>query len=379
MSAPIGIGIIGVGRAGIRHARACVQIPIWYGDSAINLNRVVCADVNAPLAKRVAARLGFATWADDWRLVIADPRVDAVAIATPNCDHLEIVEAAAHAGKHILCEKPLGISPAETAAAAKAVKAAGIVFMVGYNYRCVPAVAHAADMVASGEIGNVTHYRGRYFQDDGADVKAPMAWRYRRAEAGFGTLADLMTHAIDTAHFVIGPIASTVASQATFTTQRRLEGPPGEAGAMGTVENEDYVGALVRFANGARGSLEACRIIYGPTNENSFELNGSKGSIKWSLERMHEMQIHLSGEEDSGYARVLARAGHGDHGAFNPGAGNGPSLMDLKTIEFHRFLLAVLGRAKPSPDINDALAVARVQASMIRSWQSGRWEPVGPI
>ena len=379
MSAPIGIGIIGVGRAGLRHVRACAQIPLWYGDSDINLERVVCADVNGPVAQRVASQLGFTTWTDDWRAVVADPKVDAVAIATPNCDHLEIVEAAAAEGKHILCEKPVGKSPAETAAAAEAVTAAGVVFMVGYNYRCVPAVAHAADLVAGGQVGNPTHYRGRYFSADGASDKAPLAWRYRRAESGYGTLSDLMTHAIDTAHFVIGPIAATVASQATFTTQRRLEGSPGEAGAMGTVENEDYVGALVRFANGAHGSLEACRIIFGPTNENAFELNGSKGSIKWSLERMHEMQIHLLGQEDCGYARVLARAGHGDHGAFNPRPGNGPSLMDLKTIEFHRFLLAVLGRAKPSPDINDALAVARVQASMARSWQSGRWEPVVPI
>ena len=176
--------------------------------------------------------------------------------------------------KHILCEKPLGISPAETAAAAKAVKAAGIVFMVGYNYRCVPAVAHAADMVASGEIGNVTHYRGRYFSADGADVKAPLAWRYRRAEAGFGTLADLMTHAIDAAHYLVGPIAATVASQAIFTPVRRLEGSTDETGP---VENEDYVGALVRFANGAHGSLEACRVIYGPTNENGHRTQRQPG------------------------------------------------------------------------------------------------------
>ncbi len=379
MGTRVGIGIIGVGAAGIRHARACLQIPIWFADSTVDPVPVVCADACGPLAERVAGQLGFERWTDDWRSVVNDPRVDAVAIATPNRTHVEIVSAAAAAGKAILCEKPVGAEPAETAAVARVIRDTGAVFMTGYNYRCVPVLDHLHKVIRRGDLGELTHYRGRYFTGERIGKPFPYAWRHRQAESGFGALSDLMSHTIDMAHFLFGPIAETVANRETFVGERLLDGEGSEDGAMGVVENEDYVGALVRFDNGAHGTLEVCRVIKGPTNELSFELNGSEGSAKWSLERMHELWLYQRSELGEGYGQVYSQPSYGQHGAFNPGAGIGPGLMDLKVIEFHNFLQAATGHKQTTPGIAEALAVAGVQDAIARSWQSSAWERVRPL
>ena len=377
MTGAVRMGVIGLGAAGIRHARACLLTPVWFPDSKIAVQRQVCADVDPAAAARAAEQFGFGRWTTDWQDVVADPEVDAIAVATPNNSHLEIVEAAAAAGKHVLCEKPVGLSPAQTAAAAAAIEAGGITFMVGYNYRCIPALVRTRALIESDGVGRPTHYRGRYFTSSGTDSATPLSWRYLRSVSGNGTLADLMSHVIDTAQFLFGPITAVVADKQTFVEQRPALGPQGVAEGLSPVENEDYVSALARFANGAQGTLEACRVICGPTNEMAFELNGSAGSVKWSLERMHELEIHTESSIARGYTQAFAQADDGAHANFNHGAGNGPSLMDLKAIELNNFLNAVLGRAPASPGISAALAVARVQAAIARSWTSGAWERVG--
>ncbi len=377
MKATVRMGVVGLGAAGIRHARACRLTPVWFPDSHATVRRRVCADVDPAAAARAADQLGFERWTTDWRDVISDPAVDAIAVATPNNSHLEIIEAAAAAGKHVLCEKPVGLNPAQTAAAAAAIESAGIIFMVGYNYRCIPALARTRTLIESGEIGPPTHYRGRYFTASGTGSATPLSWRHRRSVSGWGALADLLPHVIDTAQFLFGPITGVVADKQTFVGQRPTTETGGGPVGTGAVENEDYVSALARFANGAQGTLEACRVICGPTNEMAFELNGSAGSVKWSLERMHELEIYTDTGIAQGYAQAFANAGDGVHANFNPGAGNGPSLMDLKAIELHNFLCAILGRGPASPGIAAALAVARVQAAIARSWTSGTWERVG--
>ena len=373
------MGVIGLGAAGIRHARACLLLPAWFPDSRVSVERAVCADLDVAAAAAAADRLGFARWSGDWREVIADPAVDAVAVATPNNTHLEIIRAAAASGKHVLCEKPVGLSPAQTAAAAAAVEEAGTTFMVGYNYRHIPALERTRSMIEAGEIGRPTHYRGRYFTSRGADRDEPLSWRHLRAVSGWGAMGDLLSHVIDTAQFLFGPIAEVVAGRETFVRERPTVGPADRAAKSAPVENEDYVSALARFECGARGTLEACRVILGPSNEMAFELNGSLGSVKWSLERMQELQIYQEHASGRGYTQTFARAGDGFHGNFNPAEGNGPSLMDLKAIELHRFLQAVLGRGPAEPGMAEALAVARVQAAIARSWSSRAWERVGPL
>ena len=185
-------------------------------------------------------------------------------------------------------------------------------------------------------------------------------------------MADLMSHVVDMALALAGPIDRVVATRNTFITER----PVIPAGEVGLVENDDYVGSLVEFVGGARGTLEVCRIIQGPTNEHGFEVNGTEGSLKWNLERINELQLSLNGSEAAGYQQVFAAPGHGEHAAFISSAGLGAGLRDLKTIQLHRFFRATLGEVEPVPGIEDAVAVADVQRAMARSWGSARWEPV---
>ena len=374
MKRTIGVGSVGVGGEGQNIARACRQLPLWFADSGLEPRLVICADAVAPLAERVRDRLGFEKCSGRWMDVIDDPAVEAVMVATPNSVHLEVSRAAAAAGKHLFCEKPVGRSPDETVEIAEAVREAGIVFMVGHNFRFVPVVEHARDLIREGSLGELTHYRGRYFVNYDADSEEPLSWRFREAESGYGALADLMSHVIDMALSLAGPMERLVANRKTFVTERPLAA--GRGGERGRVEYDDYVGALVEFLDGAVGTLEVCRTIQGPTNEHAFEINGTEGSVKWNLERFNELQVHLTGRDETGYTQVFSSPGHGDHGAFNAGAGLGPGLRDLKTIELHRFFRAVLGEAEPVPGIAEALAVAAVQRAMARSWESDGWEAV---
>jgi predicted dehydrogenase len=370
----IGVGSVGVGGEGLNIARACRQLPLYFPEADIEPRLVICADSVASRAETAKDRLGFENSSTDWRAVIDDPAVDAVMIATPNRLHLEVARAAAAAGKHIFCEKPAGRGPDDTEQIAAAVRAAGVVYMVGHNFRFVPAVEHARDLVRDGALGDLTHYRGRYFIKTGADPESPLAWRYREADAGYGALGDLMSHVADMAMSLAGPIARVVANRKTIVTDRPLEsGAPGE---RGPVENDDYVGALVEFGNGALGSLEVCRTIQGPTNEHAFEINGTAGAVKWNLERINVLQVYLNASPEPGYTQVFSAPGHGQHGAYNQSPGLGPGLRDLKTIELHRFFRAVLGEADPVPGIEASLAVAAVQRAMAKSWESDSWEAV---
>ena len=373
MPRTIGIGSIGVGGEGRNIARACRQVPLWFAETGVEPRLVICADASTALAEEVKDRLGFEKCSGRWMDVIEDPAVEAVMVATPNNVHLEVARAAA-AGKHLFCEKPVGRSPDETEAIAEAVRGAGITFMAGYNFRFVPVVEHARELIRAGRLGKLTHYRGRYFVNYDGDAEEPLSWRYRERESGYGALADLMSHAIDMALWLAGPIERLVANRKTFITERRLEA--GGGGGTGRVENEDYVGALVEFSDGARGTLEVCRTILGPTNEHGFEVNGTEGSLKWNLERFTELQVFLTGTDEAGYTQVFSSPGHGEHGAFNASAGLGPGLRDLKTIELHRFFRAILGEAEPVPGIDEALGVAAVQRAMARSWESDGWEEV---
>ncbi len=368
----IGVGSIGVGGEGQNIARAARQVTTWFADSEAEPRLVACADASASVAEDVRDRLGFERASDRWMDVIEDSDVDAVMVATPNNLHLEVVRAAVGAGKHVFCEKPVGRTPDETAEIAGLVREAGVVFMVGYNFRFVPVVEHARDLIRAGRLGELTHYRGRYFVGYGSDPAEPMSWRFEEEGSGYGAMADLMSHVVDMALSLAGPIERVVANRNTFITER----PVIPAGEVGLVENDDYVGSLVEFVGGARGTLEVCRIIQGPTNEHGFEVNGTEGSLKWNLERINELQLSLNGSEAAGYQQVFAAPGHGEHAAFNSSAGLGAGLRDLKTIQLHRFFRATLGEVEPVPGIADAVAVADVQRAMARSWGSARWEPV---
>jgi predicted dehydrogenase len=245
--------------------------------------------------QRAAAQLGWEESATDWREVVERPDIDVVDIATPGDSHAEIAIAAARAGKAILCEKPLANDVREARAMWKAVQKAGVPHMLCHNYRRIPAVMLARQLVASGKIGRIFHYRGTYLQDWCVDPALPLYWRFRKEKAGSGSLGDILSHSLDLGRYVTGSEVTEVSGALeTFVKQRPL---PEDPKRKGKVTVDDAALALVRFANGALGSIEGTRFAAGRKNYNRFELNGEKGSIAFDLERMNELEFYSREDE----------------------------------------------------------------------------------
>jgi predicted dehydrogenase len=381
----IGIGVIGFGWMGQAHSRAYRDIPVYYPESGIRPRLVAVAD-NVPARVELAkTNFGFESGTADWHELIARDDIDVVDITAPNALHQGLVEAAAAAGKHIACEKPVGISPEATAAIELAARRAGVISSCGYNYRWAPLVQYTRQLIADGRLGDLTHYRGRFFSMYGRDRLGLLSWRFLQEEAGYGALSDIMSHAIDMAQFLCGPIRRVVATKETFVKERPLptpgtgthydRGKPGDP--TGAVTNEDYVGALVEFDSGVRGTLEADRSIFGPQSSMAFELNGSKGAASWDHERLNQLRLYLPDEQPTdGYIEVLAGDAFPNQGNIVPGGGNSLGYEDMKLIEALEFLRSVEAGRRHRPDVGDALANASVAAAMARSWTSGRWEDV---
>jgi predicted dehydrogenase len=378
----IGIGVIGFGWLGRAHARSYARLPMLFPRRAYDPELVICADPAPGAADEAVAAFGFGHATGDWRRVVDDPAVDVVVIAAPNMLHVELVEAAAQAGKHVFCEKPVGGTPEQTVVAERAVRRAGVIGGVGFNYRWAPLVRYTAELIAAGELGALTNYRGRFFSMYGADPLGVLSWRFRLEEGGYGATSDLLSHSVDLAHFLAGPITRVVGTTATFIPERpvgagshygrgRAEDP------HGAVTNEDYAGMLCEFASGARGSFEASRAIVGPESQMAFDVHGTAGAAGWDLEALNELRLYRAiADRGSGYTTVLGGERFPPHGAFVPGSANGIGFEDLVTIEDAEFCFAVAEQRPFSPGFDEALAWVSVQAALLRSAESGRWEDV---
>lgn len=277
----IGIGLIGYAFMGKAHSNALKTLPYMVYPPPLVPRLAAIAGRNESAVQEAAGRYGYAAAYTDWRDLIADPAVQLVDNGGPNDIHLDGCVAAAEAGKAVLCEKPLARSAAEAKTMLEAVERAGVVHMVGFNYRFVPAVRLARAIIKEGRLGRLYHFRARYLQDWLADPAAPYTWRMNQAEAGSGVLGDLGSHVVDLARFLVGEPTSVSASMATFTTER-----PG-----GTVSVDDAFAATVEFESGAIGTLEASRVATSNKNAFVFEANGSNGSIRFNLERLNELEI----------------------------------------------------------------------------------------
>lgn len=386
MTTTIGVGVIGMGWMGEAHSRSYKAIPDRFFDAGIRPRLVVCADSVAARAQQAQARFGFERCTTDWREVIDDPQVQVVDCAAPNALHLEVIRAAAAAHKPIFCEKPVGRFPEETIAAYHAARAAGIITFVGYNYRWAPLVQYARDLIQAGELGALTHYHGRFLNGYARDPAGFLSWRFQ-AEQGLGTLGDLMSHVIDMAHWLAGPIERVVSNRETLIRERPIPQPgigthydvATGAEPKGAVTNEDYVSALARFENGAQGMLEACRVVNGAKCDLSFEVYGTRGALKWNMENMNALEFQRRNDANpaqDGYMTLLSGPAHPYHRHFNPAWGTGLGYDDLKVIEAYNFLESVAQGIPREPSFQAAYAVGCVQQAMMRSWDSGGWEQV---
>jgi predicted dehydrogenase len=378
------VGVIGFGWLGQAHSRSLLRIPTLFAQRTFDPELVVCSDVVAQRVEEAIESFGYARGTTDWRAVIDDPAVEVVFIAAPNMLHLELIEAAAQAGKHIFCEKPVGGTPEQTVRAERAARHAGVITGVGYNYRWAPLVRYAAALIAEGRLGEITNYRGRFFSIYGSDPLGPLSWRFLVDEGGHGASSDLLSHAVDLAHMLIGPITRVVGTTATFIEERPLAGVgQGHYGRgapddpRGAVTNEDYVGMLCEFAGGARGTFEASRTMVGPESQMAFDTYGTKGALGWNLERLNELQVYLAEDElHTGYRTVFGGDRFPYHGHFVPGSANAIGFEDLVVIEDYEFCRAIAEGREFRPGFDDAVEWVSVQAALLKSAQSGGWEPV---
>ncbi|MER6208589.1 MULTISPECIES: Gfo/Idh/MocA family oxidoreductase [unclassified Streptomyces] len=380
MVTSLGVAVVGFGWMGRVHTQAYARVPHHFPQLTVRPRLVTVAEEVPGRAEQAAEQFGFASTTRDWREVVEDPRVQAVSITAPNFLHREIGVAMAEAGKHIWIEKPVGLSTADASAVADAVSKAGVQGAVGFNYRNAPAVEAARDLIASGELGTVTHIRVRLFSDYAAHPDGALTWRYELERGGHGVLGDLASHGADLARHLLGDIASLAADTAIFLPQRAR--PTGATaghalatgGELGPVENEDYVNCLLRFASGARGVLEASRVSVGEQNNYGFEVHGTKGAVFWDFRRMNELAVSRgTSYQDQPVTTVYVGPGDGEFGAFQPGAANAMGYDDLKVIEAYRFLRSVAEGVPYGATLTDAVRSAAVVDAMVRSVETGTW------
>lgn len=379
------VGVIGFGWMGQAHSRSYRAIPTLFPEDEIVPRLVAICDTVPERRDLAKDAFGFEHAHADWQELIDRDDLDIVDITAPNAMHRPLALAALERGHHVFCEKPVGLTPRDSAAIAAAADKADVITGCGYNYRWAPLVQYTKQLISEGRLGDLTHYRGRFFTMYGRDRMGLLSWRFLQEEAGYGALVDLMCHATDMALHLAGPIDRLVATRETFVKERPLPTPgrgthydrgrPGDP--TGAVTNEDYVGALVEFESGARGTLEVDRSIFGPQSAMAFELNGQRGAAAWNHETLNQLDLYLPEESPAdGFLRVLAGDWLPHHGNFVPGGGNSIGYEDLKVIEALEFCRAVAGGRDFAPGFGDARAVAEVLDAMIRSFDSGRWEDV---
>jgi predicted dehydrogenase len=344
----IGVAMLGYRFMGDAHSRALGAVRQL--DAALEPELVSICGREREALEEARARLGWAEATTDWREQVADDRVGLFVNGGPNAFHAEPTIAAARAGKHVLCEKPLALSAGEAHTMWRAAEDAGVVHATGFNYRFVPAVRLARELVQSGELGEIVHFRARYLQSWGWDAP-PDDWHFDPSVAGTGALGDLGAHSIDLARHLVGEIRSVSAMVRTFVPGRRVD---------------DSFVATVEFDNGATGTLEASRLARGRINHNAFELNGTKGSVAYDQERMNELQI-----SDGGAFRTVL-----EHGDWWP-PGHIIGWGDTFTYEYLHLLNAIAGDRTVAPDgatFEDGYRCALVCDAILRSSQSGRQE-----
>ncbi|GGO84383.1 1-carboxy-3-chloro-3,4-dihydroxycyclo hexa-1,5-diene dehydrogenase [Marinobacterium nitratireducens] len=367
----IGIGIIGTGFMGQSHALAYRAAAGIYPDSLNPVLKVV-ADINEDALERARVQYGFERGTTDWKALVADPEVGIVSITTPNTLHREQALAAIAAGKHVHCEKPIAPSAADAREMMEAAEAAGVMTQVGYNYLKNPLLKLARQMVESGELGEITSFRGIHAEDYMADPQLPYSWRFDPA-GGAGVLADLGSHIVGMARFLLGPISDLNADLETVIKERPIAPGSSETRA---VQLDDIARLTVQFARGCKGSIEASWVATGRKMQLGFELVGSKGSLAFTQERFNELLYFKAGNDPkyAGYQRIEAGPQHTPYGHFCKAPGHQLGFNDLKTIEVAEFLQAIArGKDPEGPDFREAWEIQKVIDTAVLSSRERSW------
>ena len=373
-SQDINVALIGYAFMGRAHSNAYRQVTPFFKPRLRPRMRVLCGRTRASV-EQAAAELGWEHVSTNWQEVVERKDIDLIDISTPGDSHAEIAIAAARAGKAVFCEKPLANSLAEADQMLAAVEQAGVAHMICHNYRRAPAVMLAKQIIAEGQLGEIRHYRGTYLQDWIADPRFPLVWRLDRTKAGSGALGDIAAHSIDLARFLVGEVVEVAGHLQTFIKERPL---PDHPKRTGTVTVDDAAAALVRFENGAMGTIEATRMALGRKNYNRFEINGSKGTLAFDLERMNELEIYLESDPAPlrGFRRVLVtEASHPYIKAWwPPGHIIGYEHTFVHTV--FDLVEAMADGRMPSPSFVDGVRNQRVLDAIEKAATSKTWVSV---
>jgi predicted dehydrogenase len=366
----LGIGVLGYTGVAKAHLFALQRVATVFWPLPVRPHLVALAGRSAEALQKAGERYGALTTYTDWHRLLADERVQVLINAGPNDVHAEATLEAAARGLPVLCEKPLARSGAEAARMRDAAISAGIVHMTSYSYRFYPAVQLARQMIREGRLGRIYHFRSRYCDDSMVDPQVPYGWRHSKSRAGSGVIGDLAAHSIDLARFLVGEIATVSAATRIFIDRRRRP-----EGGEATVDVEDAVEAIVEFANGAVGTLEASTFCPGRKNFFTFEISGAAGSLALNMERLNELDLYLRDDGANGFRTVLATEPTHPYGGTWWPPGHILGWEHAFVHQLHRFLTAVAGQGSVEPDgatFEDGHRCAVVCDLLEQSAQTGR-------
>jgi len=386
----VNIGLIGAGFMAKAHSIAYAGMPMFFWPAPAIPVKKILVDINKEVAEDSAAKLGFEKWGTDWHEIINDPEIDIVDICTPNNVHAEIAIAAAKAGKHILCEKPLSLTTEQAKDMYYAAKDAGIVTMVAFNYRRTPAVQLAKKYIEEGAIGQILDFRGTYLQDWSADPNSPLSWRFQKSICGSGALGDIGTHVVDMLRFLVGDFESVNARTATYIPERPVQS--GLADSLGNskgsadavwkpVDVDDQCCFMVQCKNGAFGTIEATRNAWGRNNFITFEIHGTKGSLYFNYERRDELQVCFASDKGDrrGFRTVYTGPAHPYGEGLWPIPALGIGYTETKIVEMYDFMKAIAENTQPDPNFRDGYAIELISDAVLRSAETHEWTKVEEI
>jgi len=371
----VGVGLIGHGFMGRAHSLAWRNITL-FTDSPLTPVLKAVAGRSEDALRGFAARFGFERYYTDYRLMIKDPGIDIIDNVTPNYMHAEPTIEAMEAGKHVIVEKPMAMNSREAYEMVRVAERTGVINMVAHNYRFVPAIVLARQLIGSGSLGRIYHFRALYLQQSLANPEAPMTWRLRREYAGYGTIADLGSHVIDLARYLIGEVVSVNGTLYTFNRFRVNQA----TGVREEVNVDEGFTAMLRFENGAFGLIEASKLATGHYNSLIIEVNGSEGSIRFDLERINELEVHLAKDgELSGFRRILVTQRTHPYLRFWWPPGHVLGWEHTFTHEVYHFLTRLAEGKDVAPEaanFRDGLRVMRIIEAIAESSEKGTWVSV---
>ncbi|TKJ46934.1 dehydrogenase [Candidatus Aerophobetes bacterium Ae_b3a] len=375
----INVGLVGYKFMGKAHSNAYIKAPVFFKSAAVPVMKAICGRDEKGV-REAAETYGWQSYETSWQKLVSRKDIDLIDISTPTNFHRDIAVAAAQEGKHILCEKPMALNLNETKEMLKTAENSGVKHMMGFNYRRLPAIVLARNLIKEGRLGKIYHFRAVYFQDWIIDPDFPLVWRLKKEIAGLGALGDMGAHIIDLARFLVGEFDSVMCTTETFIKERPepaavtgLTAKKGEG--RGEVTVDDAAIFMARFRNGALGAFETTRFAAGHKNYECIEVNGEKGSISFNLERLNELQVFSREDEEctQGFKTILVtESSHPYIKAWWP-PGHIIGWEHAMVHQVHDLIDSIARDTMPTPNFVDGAKCQEVLEALSKSAQQNRW------